>query len=176
MPLRDAYDRFAVEVERKPLVPIIADMDKLRAELAHLFEKRHILVHEMPLTEVVTPAEARGFVTATQQFVKATEAAFQKMLYGDYPLTQADMTQQAWDLLDEAEKKLEEFAQLNGLADDETWQHLRSALEQYAVALSTWRVGGGTSEPMEVAFKKRSLLLDFLNQVHAFRGVGGESS
>jgi hypothetical protein len=177
--LKDAYDRFAVEVEGKPLVPIIPDMDRLRAELAHLFEKRHILVHEMPLTEVVIPAEARGFVTATQQFVKATEAVFQKMLYGDYPLTQAEMTQQAWDLLNEAEKKLDEFVQMNGLADDETWQHLRSAFQQYAVALSTWRVDGGTTEPMEVALKKRNLLLDFFNQVHIPRGklsgAGGES-
>jgi hypothetical protein len=58
---------------------------------------------------------------------------------------------------------------MNGLADDETWQRLRSAFEQYADALSTWRVDGGTTESMEVALKKRNLLWDFFNQVGVFR-------
>jgi hypothetical protein len=83
------------------------------------------------------------------------------MLCGDYPLTQAEMTQQAWDRLDEAERTLDEFAHKNGLEGDETWQRLRSAFEQYAVALSTWRVDGRSGAPEEVALK----VWDFLNWV-----------
>jgi len=163
--LENAYDRFEVEVEGKPLVPIIQDVSKVRADLARLFQTRHILVHELPLKEPVTAAEARGFVNAAQLFVNATDAALKGMTFGEYPLTQAAMTEQAWNQLDGAERDLDEFIRTRGLTDDENWKSLRTAFEHYAEALSRWGSGSGSTTPMWQAMKKRALLGEFLDQM-----------
>ena len=93
--LQGVVDRWAVKVGAKPSAPIMRDPDKVRTDLAGLFEQRHIFVHELPDQQDVEARTLDAYILSTSQFVNAADEAFNTLLYGDYPLTQAEMNEAA---------------------------------------------------------------------------------
>lgn len=93
--LRGVVDRLALKVGTKPSAPIMPDPDKVRSDLAKLFEQRHIFVHELPDQQDVDAGTLDAYILSTSQFVNAADEAFNTLLYGDYPVTQTEMNEAA---------------------------------------------------------------------------------
>lgn len=104
--LKDVVDRWAITIKGQPPAPLMPDPEWTRATLAHLFEQRHIFVHELPEKEDVGGAALDGYIRAASQFVNAADEAFRNLLHPNYPLTQADMNAAAAEDARKAEEKL----------------------------------------------------------------------
>ncbi len=104
--LKDVVDRWAIEIDSRPPTPLMPEPDWARATLAHLFEQRHIFVHELPENQDVGGATLYGYIRAASQFIHAADQAFNTLLYGDYPLTQAEMNAAAAEDARKADEKL----------------------------------------------------------------------
>jgi len=89
------HDRWAVEIEGKPDLPIVADIEQLKRNLFRLFEVRHILVHEMPRKKPHTADEVDGFLRSATLFVQALDEMLSTRLHGKYPLNQSEMNRDA---------------------------------------------------------------------------------
>lgn len=168
MTIKDAHDRVLVEMYGKPQTPIIEDLAKVRKDLALLFKARNIIVHELPREPPATPEEARDYLKSALLFVRATEAALNKLLYGDCPLTQADMTQRAWDELDAAEAELDEFLRAHSLENDPAFLAARETFDAHARALAEALHGArGSTAPMLQAVERKRLTDELLARLRA---------
>jgi hypothetical protein len=88
-------DRIELEYQGDAAQPIIKDLSAIRSTLARLFEVRHILVHEFPLSRPYEPRDIEFFLDAAYDFVRATEETLSLTLHGPYPITQQEMTARA---------------------------------------------------------------------------------
>lgn len=95
--LVNAIDRWSVEIKKKPQEPIIADYDRMAANLTRLFEVRHILCHESPRDPVYTSAEVFEFLDAAFCLAQALENILVFEKHGLVPLTQTDMNIHAFE-------------------------------------------------------------------------------
>ncbi|WP_010161211.1 lysozyme inhibitor LprI family protein [Sphingomonas sp. PAMC 26617] len=89
--LQGVVDRWAVGIEGRQSTPIMPNPDKVRTDLAGLFEQRHIFVHELPEQQDVEGGILDEYILSTSQFVNAADEAFNTLLYGEYPITQVEM-------------------------------------------------------------------------------------
>ena len=89
------HDRWAVEVEGRPALPIIDDVEHLKRSLFRLFEVRHILVHEMPRRKPHTLDEVDAFLRSATLFVQALDEMLNSRFHGNSPLTQGAMNRDA---------------------------------------------------------------------------------
>jgi hypothetical protein len=89
--LQGVVDRWALKVGGGPLAPIMPDPEKVRTDLAKLFEQRHIFVHELPQQQDIEAEILDAYIRSTSQFVNAADEAFNTLLYGDHPITQIEM-------------------------------------------------------------------------------------
>lgn len=89
--LQGAVDRWAMRVGDEPSAPIMPDPNKVRKNLARLFEQRHIFVHELPEQQDVEAEMLDAYILSTSQFVNVADEVFNTLLYGDYPITQSEM-------------------------------------------------------------------------------------
>jgi uncharacterized protein YecT (DUF1311 family) len=125
-----AVDRWAVELEGKPATPIIEDSGRMCSRLSRLFEVRHILCHELPGKQVYDVAEIPSFLTSAEQFAKGTTTAFNQLLYGNYPLTNADIKAAARDALRKSDQELERVtSELKAKGDEVNRKLLEEAQE-----------------------------------------------
>jgi len=114
-----AVDRWETEVNGKPATPIIENGDNMCAVLSRLFDVRHILCHEYPRKRVYALEEVSSFLTAAEQFAKATTAAFNELLLGKYPLSNFDMKKAANEAYMESDAELERvISELKAKADE----------------------------------------------------------
>lgn len=138
-------------ITETPVGPIIEDLPALRRSLGRLFELRHILVHELPAKKPFEPAEIGQFVEAAQKFVEATDEIINTILYGDYPLTQAEMNTVSGVDFHAADEELsnlcKEVAQVSKsdaiFSVQEHWQTFRKA----EADRQTEKFGRGTIRP-----------------------------
>jgi uncharacterized protein YecT (DUF1311 family) len=93
--LANVRDRWEVKQAGEDVVPIIEDVREVRRTLARTFEVRNILVHEMPETPPHSTDEVSHFLAVASQFLHAAQEHFLSLVYGDYPLTQMEMNQDA---------------------------------------------------------------------------------
>jgi uncharacterized protein YecT (DUF1311 family) len=160
--IRDAVDRWAVEIEGKAEYPIIPDKDAMCHALARLFEVRHILCHEVPRSPVYENSEIDGFLRHGLEFVHATAETLHTVLYGKSPLTQGAMTQRAFDKLKAAELAMEEVL----VKVRERWASDPTRSELLEKSRSRWReyrelqsriagdtTRGGSMSPMSEAYE-----------------------
>lgn len=88
-------ERWNVEVLGEPPVPIIPDVNAVKATLQRLFEVRHVLVHELPEQPPFQDAEARDFAAASLDFTRAMREKVDMLIFGRYALTQLEMNEEA---------------------------------------------------------------------------------
>ena len=113
------HDRFAVERQGAPKVPIISNVDTMMATLARLFAARHILVHETPSVRPYEHADVDAFLAAAREFAHATEQTLYGRLFPDYPLTTLDMVEEAGRALYAAQQEQEDvLAKVKPLISD----------------------------------------------------------
>jgi uncharacterized protein YecT (DUF1311 family) len=139
--LQGVVDRWAVRVGDRPAEPIMPTPEKVRTDLAGLFEQRHIFVHELPEQQDVEAETLDAYISSTSQFVKAADEAFNTLLYGDYPITQFEMNAAAAG----AAKVNDELVAIPAALDaDETDEDLRAsqaAWEAYRDRQAEYRSG-----------------------------------
>jgi uncharacterized protein YecT (DUF1311 family) len=106
--LAHAVDQWAVRVEKKPAHPIIEDFPTQNRRLTRLFEVRHILCHETPRKAVYSPTELDEFLTESIAFAQAMEEVLTYEMFGNVPLTQAEMNISTGAELKKVEAQLDE--------------------------------------------------------------------
>jgi len=91
---------FTSEIEDPNVPCVVPDVDGMLAKLSLLFQIRHILCHEIPAVKVYDPADLEGILAAATEFVAAVEAILTlEENPNGLPMTQAEMTQNAWKRL-----------------------------------------------------------------------------
>jgi hypothetical protein len=107
--VRTVSDRWDHEVLGKPMAPILSEPDKTFAQVARMFELRHIVCHEAA-SELTVDLESieEGFVH-TSLFLKASEEVASATLFPSSPLTQADMNFKAGNDLEEMLVKVDTY-------------------------------------------------------------------
>lgn len=140
--LEGVVDRWAIKVERTPPTPIMPNSEKVRSDLAGLFEKRHIFVHELPEQQEIDAGVLGAYIRSTSQFVNAADEAFNTLLYGDYPITQLEMNAAA---AEDAAKVNEELIAILKAIDpegvDEDLRSSQAAWETYRDRQAEYRSG-----------------------------------
>lgn len=63
--LQGVVDRWALKVGGGVPAPIMADSDKVRTDLARLFEQRHIFVHELPEQQDIEVGTLDAYILST---------------------------------------------------------------------------------------------------------------
>ncbi len=117
-------DRVRHEIFGEPSAPIIQDLEAMRSNLAKVFDIRHIVVHELTKETPYVRDDIQDFIEAVRVFIKATDGAISKRLYGNYPITQADMNREAKNKSDQVESELQDLlARLDpSKHDQELWR------------------------------------------------------
>jgi uncharacterized protein YecT (DUF1311 family) len=152
--LQSVVDRWAIKTEGKPSAPIMPNPDKVRSDIAGLFEQRHIFVHELPENQDVEAATLDAYIQSTSQFLNAADEAFNTLLYGDYPITQSEMNAAATAEVQKANDEL--VAVLRALdpdgtnedlqASQATWEVYRERQAEYRSGIN--RPGHGSMAPL----------------------------
>jgi uncharacterized protein YecT (DUF1311 family) len=149
-----AKDRVAIEIDGEPDQPIISDLTKTIGTLDKLFRLRHIIVHEMPSSDLIEEGEFQIFFGAAKNFLSALAWITSELVSGHVPLTQADMNIQSAENLD---KTISEFKSLlDKLRESDTFdlQLLDAAQSAWQnsveadAALVASQVSGGSMYPM----------------------------
>jgi uncharacterized protein YecT (DUF1311 family) len=160
--IADTYDRFAVEREGQPQLPIIPDVRAMKADLAELFRIRHILTHESPRDAVFAEADVDRLLSSAHSFARASDQKFLTMLYGDYPLTTLDMQEsakEAWGLANQELADL--YAQVEAkVTDVDLLRRSRAAWESYRDLQSELRsehLAGGSYQNIAYARELKRL-------------------
>jgi hypothetical protein len=162
--LRNAYDRWEVEVKKKPKRPIIKDFDGTVRDLQRLFGVRHVVVHEVTNEPPFEEAELERFYLAAKNIIKASNAALSEVLYPNAPLQQSAMNEQAAKELTEETAELEAVLEtLRTIAGTERTEQLDktvAAWETFANLFAQFAADeyrGGRIAPLIYASEKRQL-------------------
>ena len=89
--ISEVHDRWKVELEKHPKVPIVTDIDETFRNVDRTFELRHIFCHETATAIEVGRDEIDRCIEHTVTFLKASDELISQILYPDAPLTQTDM-------------------------------------------------------------------------------------
>jgi uncharacterized protein YecT (DUF1311 family) len=145
-----AKNRWKIEIHEAPDVPIIANIDRTISDLKSLIEKRHILTHEIPNTEIASEIENETFISSTLDFLSAIEWHYS----GDQPLTQLAMNMTAYENYQSAKREMEQFyselSESNKLNAEllDISQKLFLDLAEANANLEAEQVSGGSMYPM----------------------------
>jgi len=155
------YDRYLVEREGQPKLPIITDLPRMKADIASLFRVRHIVTHELPTDRGYTPDDVEGFLSSAVEFAAAADQAFLTLLHGDYPLSTIDMQGAAAEALGKATDELEAtYGAFGEGADSDLLRQSREAWEAVRRVHATLRsvhLEGGSYQG--IAYAREATLL-----------------
>ena len=164
--VRTVHDRFAVEVMKKPKVPIIADLDSVLATLADVFKFRHILAHEAPERVDLNRDVVAKHIEGVAAFIDAAAEVVTETVHPGHPLTQADMHHAASDAAGIVIEAMEADLQWLG---EKLPERMREAL---AASQSAWKgycdkevefegleFGGGSLAPTVMCWALESLVI-----------------
>lgn len=152
--LKDVVDRWAITIEGQQPAPLLPDPTWTRATLAQLFEQRHIFVHELPKDQNVEGRALDEYIRAASQFVNAADEAFNALLHGDCPLTQADMNAAAAEDARKADEELADVLkaldphneQTDFQASQAAWESFRNRQAEFRSGIN--QPGHGSIAPM----------------------------
>ena len=137
--LHGVHDRLHAHINEDSLAPIVADVDEMKATLNLLFEARHVLVHEMPETRPFTDSQLKQFARASFEFTHAIDRVIANLLYGDYPLTQLEISQRASERAQDSNKELEALIErVNPGGADERLKAAQTMWASYADTEATF--------------------------------------
>lgn len=168
--LKVAHPRWSEEAEDWPLSPIIDDYDTMVASLAHLYEVRHILTHELPQIPVLDPEEIPNLAAAAKAFIVATDWVVVEALHGSVPRTQTEMNISAGnDLRHEEIRLADTLREVTELGVDVDALHtLQEKWTEWAdmqAILVASQVEGGSMYPLMFAHEKELLTRERIDQL-----------
>ena len=105
--LREVRNRFNVEVEGRPNVPLLQNPDEVFRDVVRTFELRHIFAHEADVNLKPDAAEIKRCFENVERFLEATSEYFSNLVYGNIPLTQAGLNQTASEHLQKTKDDVE---------------------------------------------------------------------
>ena len=150
--LEGTVDCWAINDGEAPAAPILADPAWARAQIVSLFTTRHIVVHELPDDREIELELIADFIRATAAFVEATDQYFDRLLHGDYPVTQLGMNAAAADKAAFADAELRHIvAQLDPDGVNDPLIEAQTAWEEYRLRQADYRAShfrGGSIAPM----------------------------
>jgi uncharacterized protein YecT (DUF1311 family) len=103
------HDRRQVEIMKKDKTPILGDASLVWTLGNEIFKFRHILAHERPREEIVNQSRAIEYADFAHLFLKASWEFFTNRLEPNYPLTQMDMNEKAWQSAESADNHMQEL-------------------------------------------------------------------
>jgi len=169
--LKISHPRWTENINEWPLPPIIKDYDSTMATLARLYEVRHILAHELPLTPILEPDDLPHFIAAAKTFVEATDWVVVEALHGDVPRTQSAMNLKASNDMGQEEARLTQtitdIAALDGIdqqALHELYKHWTTWANAQATLVAS-QAEGGSMYPMMWASEKTELTREWIDQL-----------
>lgn len=181
--LRTIADRWAHEVMGNPIVPILAEPDRVFADVARTFELRHIICHEIASAyEIKTEEVARCFESCVA-FLKAADEFISETIRPGAPLTQTDMNIAAGKSLLEKREQLTKaiealrlrLSEAERVAFDESQAKWQLYCDAWADFVAGERVGGGTIWPMIYAGAAEAAVEQRLNEVNGFKRLGDDA-
>lgn len=121
---------------------IMPDPVSTKAELAQLFETRHILVHELPLAHDLPEETVSKYLQAAYGFVRAANDAFLALMYGESVMVQ-NAAQVEASLKAEAasDELINLLAKVDPDHEDERLQAVQAAWERYSRLQAGYRSG-----------------------------------
>jgi uncharacterized protein YecT (DUF1311 family) len=155
--LKHTRDRWAVEIEGKPDLPMIADPSQVFTDIDELFTIRHRCAHEVPrgASEFLDISTARRLIGSLVLFCDATFAFVHELLFPGAPLRQIDMTIYAGKKASVAQAEVMELYQKAlSLASEEGRAFLVASQDAWlkfqseTAALHGSRYAGGSMRPM----------------------------
>ena len=158
--LKLSHERWSEDTATWPLPPIISNFNETIANLARLFEVRHIVAHELPRRESYEIAEISGFLTASAEFLDATDWLVVETLKGAVPRTQLAMNMQAGEVMEQLSREMDALLgaiRNRGDVDGDLLSKSQEAWSAYAnreADLHASLVQGGSMYPMVWASAK----------------------
>lgn len=148
-------DRWQTEILRKHNDPIVANIDELFADLARLFEARHIVVHELPHELPFRKEDVSRFLDSAKLLLDASNWLVSNLVAPNAPLQQSEMTRQAAERAGRADEQLKtlvekvRFLVREGRAQQfdaaqTSWEAYRKSSAEFSAA----EYEGGTLQPM----------------------------
>jgi uncharacterized protein YecT (DUF1311 family) len=151
-------DHWEATVNRKPVAPIILNLDAVKRTTVRLFEVRHIVAHEVPSGEVFRRDEVSAFFSNTLLLLQASNWLMYELLTPGAPLQQQAMNAEAANRLreatDELQLRVQQIAEGLTGAWKEEFLAAQAAWEEYARRHAAYVSGhyrGGSLEPLERA-------------------------
>lgn len=150
--LAGVVDRGSISDGEGESVPILADPPWARAQIARLFAARHIIVHELPNDRDIGLETIDDFVRATSAFVEVADQYFDKLLHGDYPVTQIGLNAWAAEKADTVNIELKNILEeLDPDGSNASLIAAQVAWEDYRLKQANYRADyyrGGSMAPM----------------------------
>jgi uncharacterized protein YecT (DUF1311 family) len=150
--IRNTRNRWEERQNGRVGEPIIPDINAVRNSIARLLEVRHILVHEFPLESPSTDVELSSLVDNATLFLQAADEHFANLLFPNYPMTQAEMNNQAAHdyaaCQDELEKICSQIKENTGREEIDEVQKHWSAFRDAEAERQAQRHLGGTIRGM----------------------------
>jgi uncharacterized protein YecT (DUF1311 family) len=141
--ISQVHDRWAVEVEKQPKSPILAEAEATLRDVARCFELRHIYCHETATNFRTEPGENEKCYEATILFLKAADQFVSNRLFPDAPLTQADMNAKS------AEKYLKSKQHLQSLIEESNSLLSESRAAKFREVNEAWEIFAQMSADFE---------------------------
>jgi|SRR5918992_4973702 hypothetical protein len=173
---RVVSDRWEHEVHGKPISPILADPDKVFADVAKTFELRHIISHELASAHAIEYSQVGQCFESCVAFLRAADELISETLQPNAPLTQSAMNIAAGNSLREARSVLSQVAneiraRLSG-EEIEKFDASLAAWEQFCTAWAEFdamQVEGGTMWPSVRAGSEEALVRSRTQELRTYR-------
>lgn len=174
--LRTTSNRWAYEVMGGPRVPMLTNPDSVFADVARVFELRHIVCHELASAYEIDYAEVAQCLESCVLFLRASDELISETLHPGAPLTQVEMNIAANRMLQESRAALvEEIEALLPLLrpeDSVTFRESQDLWEQFCKSWSNLmasEVTGGSIWPSVRSGAERETVLKRIDEIRGFR-------
>jgi len=101
--LETVHDRWKVEIQKKPKVPILQSPGEVFRDVEETFQIRHRICHELTGAKSLTIEDAERYFANCGAFLRASDAYISAVQFPNSPLTQTDMniaTYETWKVAD----------------------------------------------------------------------------
>jgi Lysozyme inhibitor LprI len=180
--LRATTNRWAHEVKGEPATPILTEPDKVFADVARIFELRHIICHEIASAYEIESEEVARCFESCVTFLRAADEFVSETIRPGAPLTQTDMNIAAGKSLSEKQMQLAEAVETlrfrldaaELVAFDEAQVKWQLYCDAWAHFVAGERATGGTIWPLIYAGAAEAVVERRLEEVSGYKRLGEE--
>lgn len=174
--MRLVSDRWKHEVQGEPSKPILADPDKVFADVAKAFELRHIICHELTSAHEIEYQQVAQCLESGVAFLRAAYELLSNTLHPNAPLTQSEMNIAAGASLNEARDSLGqavvELRRRLCQEDLEAFDASQAAWEKHCTAWADFdamQVRGGSMWPAFRASSEESVVRGRIKELSNYK-------